>query len=380
MNVIFSWKGGCAMLCQFKVKNFKNFKEEFVFDLDSVKNYEFSLQAVKDGLVKTALIYGENGSGKTNLGYALFDIIVHLTDKERDAFDYRLYDNLQNRKKNRTGFSYCFRFGNDEVRYDYEKIGFQDLVKEQLIINGKEVAFYDHQKHIARLELKGAENLKLNLSSTPISFIKYIYSNTVLENNSINNVFDRFYNFVSNMLMFSSLERNNYQGFKSGSESISERIIKENKVKDFEHFLKAVGISYELEAREMDGSPKIFCKFGQRSVDFFAIASRGTCSLALFYYWLIQMDRASLVFIDEFDAFYHNRLAEQVVREVLDLENTQAILTTHNTDIMTNDLLRPDCYFNIIDGKIESFAQRTEKELRKAHNLQKMYKAGAFHE
>ena len=45
---------------------------------------------------------------------------------------------------------------------------------------------------------------------------------------------------------------------------------------------------------------------------------------------------------------------------------------------MSNDLLRPDCYFLIEDGKIIPVSDATDKELRKAHNLQKMYKAGAF--
>lgn len=40
------------------------------------------------------------------------------------------------------------------------------------------------------------------------------------------------------------------------------------------------------------------------NADFFKIASTGTRSLALFYYWYIRMKNASFVFIDEFDAFY----------------------------------------------------------------------------
>ena len=149
-------------------------------------------------------------------------------------------------------------------------------------------------------------------------------------------------------------------------------------MKEFQEFLASVGIKYELVAKEIDGSKRLFCRFGKRNVSFFRIASRGTSSLALFYYWLIQMKEASFVFIDEFDAFYHDTLAEQVVRELLAMEHTQALFTTHNTAIMTNDLLRPDCYMQIVDGQIRSFADSTEKELRKAHNLRKMYQAGAF--
>lgn len=42
------------MLVEFKVENFKNFKDELRFRLDNIKNYEFSLNAIKNNIVKTA--------------------------------------------------------------------------------------------------------------------------------------------------------------------------------------------------------------------------------------------------------------------------------------------------------------------------------------
>ena len=92
------------------------------------------------------------------------------------------------------------------------------------------------------------------------------------------------------------------------------------------------------------------------------------------------MEEMSLVFIDEFDAYYHYTLAAEVVKYVTEHMHLQVLFTSHNTNLMSNDLLRPDCYFNLKKGSIKSFASLTDKELRKAHNLQKMYKAGAFDE
>ena len=118
--------------------------------------------------------------------------------------------------------------------------------------------------------------------------------------------------------------------------------------------------------------------YGNAEASFYRVASRGTKSLALFFYWYIVMEKASLVFIDEFDAFYHFELSENIVKMLNKFENVQIILTTHNTDLLSNDLLRPDCFFWLHDEKISSLADLTEKEIRKAHNLQKMFKAGAF--
>lgn len=84
------------------------------------------------------------------------------------------------------------------------------------------------------------------------------------------------------------------------------------------------------------------------------------------------------VFIDEFDAFYHYELSESVQKRLRRISDVQVFTTTHNTDLMSNDLLRPDCYFLLENNSINAISELTEKELRQAHNLQKMYKAGAF--
>ena len=66
------------------------------------------------------------------------------------------------------------------------------------------------------------------------------------------------------------------------------------------------------------------------------------------------------------------------IKRLKEISGVQIFTTTHNTDLMSNDLLRPDCYFILKDNKIRAISDLTDKELRFAHNLQKMYKAGAF--
>ena len=68
------------------------------------------------------------------------------------------------------------------------------------------------------------------------------------------------------------------------------------------------------------------------------------------------------------------------MKKVIELQNVQAIVTSHNTDLLSAGLLRPDCIFKLEENKIKSFSELTEKALREAHNLQKMYKAGAFND
>ena len=370
------------MLIEFKVEGFKNFEKELVFDLSKTRNYNFSENAIKDGIVKTGLVYGINGSGKSNLGLAIFDIILHLTDKEKTINLYDYYLNLVN-SNIVAKFYYKFKFGNDILEYEYKKDKPQNLVSEVVKINNKLISEYDYLTNKFKLNLEGTENLNKNLNGNNISFIKYINNNINPEIDSelfkIKKIIEKFINFVDNMLFFASLDGNFYQGFKKGPENLHEIILSKGKLKDFENFLKEAGIDYKLIEKKIGKDRRIYCKFRSGEVDFFEIASKGTCSLTLFYSWLISLDKVSFVFIDEFDAFYHVDLAKKVVEELLKL-NIQAILTTHDTTIMTNDLLRPDCYFVLSEGKIKSLPDLTEKELRQAHNLEKMYRAGAFNE
>ena len=371
------------LLKKFSVINFKNFgqKTEVVFDHPS--NYEFNEAVIQDHCVTKGIFYGINGSGKSNLALALFDIILHLTDKEKALDKYRYYLNLFSNKPN-AEFEYVFSFDGIEVIYRYGKKDPLTLEYETLFIGGNEVVNYQYTTKQGYTTLKGAETLQMTSQIQngldQLSRVKYIRSNAILEDNPVNKAFIAFMSFVDNMLMFYSLDTNRYQGLHLGADSYTQGIIRAGKMQEFQSFLHKQGIDYHLVALDYNGMNDLYCQFPKQTVLFTAIASTGTRSLALFYYWYIIMAQASFVFIDEYDAFYHFELSQELVRLVRSLKGTQVFLSTHNTDLLSNDLLRPDAYFIIENNAIRSLDQRTNKELRRAHNLQKMYKAGSFNE
>lgn len=366
------------MLKKFSVENFKGFKEKITLDIGSPNNYNFNSELIEKGCVTKGIIYGINSCGKSNLGLAIFDLITHLTEKEKLLRSYDFYLNMSGRKSF-AEFEYTFVVDNHEVIYHYCKTDVNTLKMESLSIDGKEVIYYDFLSRDGFTLLEGSDTLNASIKNeSPISRVKYVNNNSILTDTEENQVFKKFINFVDHMLLFYSLDSRGYEGFMNGSESIAEGIVNSGKVKDFENFLKENGIEYNLYDCEVDGKKAIYCHFDNKDADFFKIASTGTRSLALFYYWYIRMEQASFVFIDEFDAFYHFELSESVQKRLGKISGVQIFTTTHNTDLMSNDLLRPDCYFLLKDNKIKAISDLTEKELRQAHNLQKMYKAGAF--
>lgn len=157
---------------------------------------------------------------------------------------------------------------------------------------------------------------------------------------------------------------------------LDEDIISQGMLEDFSNFLQSVsGQCFQLVAKD---SKQILCEIDGSTIPFNMIASTGTQSLQLLYFWMNRMRNASFVFIDEFDAFYHFRLAFEVCKRLFNLD-CQVFTSSHNTYLMTNDLLRPDCYFILDKNKILPLSKCTEKELREAHNIEKIYKAGAFY-
>lgn len=58
------------------------------------------------------------------------------------------------------------------------------------------------------------------------------------------------------------------------------------------------------------------------------------------------------MFIDEFDAFYHYELAKALVELLERMSGSQTILTSHNTNLLSNRIMRPDCYFILTDERL----------------------------
>jgi AAA15 family ATPase/GTPase len=364
------------------VRTFKGFRDWIDIDLSDIKNYEFNPDCIRNGVVNKAIIYGYNGVGKSNLGLAMFDIVSNLTDKERGVQKYQNYINADN-GQDVAEFLYVFKFDNDYVEYQYGKKDIETIVYEKLSINNMDIVSYDKRDESdVKIAFDGAENLNYNIKQLKISLLKYIKANTNLIETKESSLFDRLFAFVDNMLLFWQSDDRGYIGYKNGSSKLIKDIVEHDNFDNFKKFLESAGLESNIyyEKNNID-TYSILYKFGKRDVDFWQASSTGTHSLVLFYYWLQHLKsegpRPCFLFIDEFDAFYHQELSKFVVNE-LKQNSCQVVLTTHNTGIMTNDILRPDCYYLMYKDRIKSIASLTEKELRFGNNIEKMYRAGSF--
>lgn len=371
------------MLIKFEVENFKCFKDKLVFDLTKTKNLEFNEECIKDKTVLKGIVYGANSSGKSNLGLAIMDITRHLTDSTIGNTLYNNYINGDSESEYAL-FKYTFNFSGNILEYQYSKNSSNIVFSESIHINDEEIIKFNREKNFPSvIKLKGTETLKTDIGNNNISMVKYVYSNSSLDYNDFNaQTFHDFYEFVNKMLFFRSLDKSQYIGLGKLDEGIFAFIIKNNLIKDFESFLNDANINVKLAKLESGLEPTLGIKFKNGIIPFLDIASSGTKALTVYYFFLkkvIQNNEASFIFIDEYDAYYHYFLSKRIISEVKK-SSGQTLLTTHNTAIMNNNMMRPDCYFILSDNKIESLPNLTNKDIRKAHNLEKLYKAGTFDE
>lgn len=372
------------MLKRFSVKNFKAFEDKVTLDLSSIGNYEFNKECISNGICKTALLYGKNASGKSSLCFALFDIVEVLTDKHFCHECYRPYKHLLYQEE-ATEFEYEFKFDNNEVIYKYSKSDQSSLISEDLLINQKQIFSYkkDLVAQDIAVNLEGAETLKVSSDKLNISLCRFIKNNALLKNNLENSIFQKFFEFVENMLMIWSFDQSCFIGYKnSPKDNLVKKIIENRNFEKLQQFFLEAGYTDKLTYKKNSlGEYNLFIQYDDKCLDFNDAASNGMKALLLIYYYLEnklnQDKRPSFVCIDNFDAFFSFELSYFIVNQLKDC-NTQALLTTYNTCNLSNDLLRPDCYFLCSKNKIVDANNATDKELRRGHNLEKLYRGGVF--
>lgn len=367
------------MLTKFAVENFRGFGGRTTFDLKA-RSYEFNMHLIRNGVVKNALIYGKNGTGKSSLGLAIFDIIRHLTDKTQvSAMLLTPYLNLGN-SEGVSSFSYDFAFTEGSVSYSYEKTGPDELCHESLWFDGRLVLDWNYLNSEGNFyDEKSLGRIDLSKRDPKVSVLKYVYR-TLMGTGHV--LLKRMMVFVENMLWYRSLLQGpDYAGYFNGVEQVPEEIVRRGKVKELESFLRENDLDYDLRPGILSGRPTIMAKFpsGKEGV-FTSLASSGTIGLMLFFYWSVTaFPSVSLVFVDEFDAYIHYGSARSILERLNDA-NFQVILTTHNTYLMQNALTRPDACYIMTRNAITPLCLATEKEILQAHNLEKMYTHGVFRE
>ena len=375
------------MLKKFTVKNYKNFEKEVCLDFEKTAGYQFSTDCITDGLISKMLIYGKNATGKTNLGSAVMDIRAMLSDAIPGA-ETEAFLNADSEEDAAT-FSYIFDFDGQEMVYRYAKFSDYRLKWEKLEINATlifECNFSERKLVFPHLEAVEAETANVERyvrvleagegEQLLLPFLRWLISNMALPDDSL---LVKLLNYVRSMTMVTT--GNALMRVRFAASTFFKRLEQENKLEELEDFFNAMRINCRLVLKKLpDGQIELYFSH-KKLVPFLKNASSGTLALLDIYRKIVvAIEKASFVYLDEFDAFYHYEMAENLVRFFKrKFPGSQIIMTSHNTNLMNNRLMRPDCLLILSgEGTLTALCDATERELREGHNLEKMYVSGEF--
>lgn len=362
------------MLKKFTVSNYKNFKDEISLDFSKIGEYSFNMDSLS-----MRLIYGRNATGKTNFGTALLDIKILLYGMFRNDENSVLIN--ADSQKDTAKFIYEFKFGSDEVIYKYSRFANTELCDEELYINGEAIFKFDFKNskfYFQGLSIISAETVNTNRylkkdemdNEYVLPFLRWLINNTAFSDDSVLIQLSKYVRKMGMITVGNDLLYSN----RNFHENLKNPVYLHN----FEDFLNVMGIECKLVLQELpDGQAELY--FSQNKlVPFYSTASSGTLALTSLYQKIVS--NCSLIYIDDFAAFYHYEMAEKLICYFKDkYPECQFIMTSHNTNLMTNKIMRPDCLCLLSSkGTLTALCDATERELREGHNLEKMYISGEF--
>lgn len=349
------------MLVDFQVTNFRSFKNENDFSMEKGKNvrkYKNNvLEIGKTKLLKTAVLFGGNANGKTNLINAL-SILRFLVLQPTLSESQNLPTDTFGYNKENTKFKVSFIKGNKRFDYTFEynetAIAYEQLVVDDAVVierDGQDFKVLPDQLMPVKKNIRKNQNVLFFAQSNNVEEAKTAYS-WFLEDLIVVNTEQ-----IPSVL-FKALSKPNFK----------EKFLK---------FLRAADFNItDVEVRERkEAQPNIQIELGegvpalqtnpealmttvydvysthQSETNEFQVhfnnESTGTKVFMFLALYILHNENAGKVLlIDEFDRSFHIELAEALLDVFTNEKQTnQFILTTHELSLMDYNLRQDQIWF-----------------------------------
>jgi AAA15 family ATPase/GTPase len=412
------------MLLQFTVSNYKTFEKEAKLSMIAAHYTEKMEDNVIDvpkfglKLLKSAVVYGANASGKTKLFEALdfMDRFVRSSSKDKqinEAIDLEPFRLNTVSEKEPSLFEVVFIYKNEMYRYGFEATT-EKIVTEWLYHtpNKKEIELFyrtaqgfELDKKFKVEDLVQRKRIRPNalLLSVAASFNDPI-AETVLEwfaknVNVISGLNEQGYiGFSTNMLGDKTQNTKMLNLLKNADLSIESLDIKTTNIADLTDELP--NEIKDLLAKEVKEGSQLVSGVYTTHRKF--TADKSVVELARFtmdeeesngtrkFFALTgpiidSLDKGKTLFVDELDAKLHPNLTHQLIKlfhnKITNPHNAQLVFNTHDTNLLDADIFRRDqIWFTEKDryGAATLFSLAEIKGVRKDDKLEKNYIQGKY--
>lgn len=369
------------MLVNFKVTGFKVFNREVSLSFRAnkkIKNKDYVFSFRDEEILKSAIIYGPNNTGKSALIESL-DCLKKIikNGKITDNFLYTFDFNFFNETKKIT---YEIEFVEDEVQFKY----LLSFAQKGIILD--EILHINNEKLFDRNELNEDKELQdaINLISTYNNML--IIATLPLKHKQYTDSISKFF---ENMLILRK-----YFDFNEVINDLSS--LNKKEFNKFNNIMKSADVSIDnLQINsKMDDSTKELKLFSDYvmnniriSMPSFISDSDGT---RVFMYYMVKiqqcMKQGGLIVIDEIDRSLHTLLTKNIISIFNDEKNVRAQLLTTSHDLLLLDCLylfrKDQVWFTYKDDKevylysLDNFKSNIDLQIR--NKTMESYLKGLF--
>lgn len=422
------------MLVNFLFKNCRSFYQENIFSMQAVKDTElreintftvYSKLMPKDEneFIKSAVIFGGNASGKSNvlkaLAYMKNVLLMSASQFPIVAANetFAFYENAQNEES-----TYEVEIIHNASYYKYGFTLLKGVVKSEWLERRKERLTPVFKRTDNDLEITGLSKQATRLINISKNTLFLSVGNNFHLDIApyLNDVMQWFQNLLivfendANILDIYTMENGKYKEqalkiLKLADIGIQDIRVKKDKVANMANFNDILNFNAQMQI-----NPASFGQLKQEEKNLYNIDletffvvydekgrikgkkdvllyknagfnSEGTARLLCYLGWILAaLDQGRVIVIDEIDAKLHFLVADYIIKLFNSIDtnpkNAQLICTAHNVMLMDEDLRRDQIYFTSKDkyGESSLVSLSDYKNVRKTDLFSKRYLAGFY--
>lgn len=396
------------MLLEFKCSNHRSIKEQVIFSMiagSDNTSEEFLKEFGNFRILRTAVIYGANGSGKSNFINALAfmrDLVSNSINHQPGQGVFQAPHKLNTEE---APSEYSIQFIKNNVRYAYGFSVKKNLIYDEYLYyfpKGRQVKIFERKG----LEIKPGDRYK-SAFDVSIGILKdnRLFLSCAANYSNIKEIEEAFLFFNTDIVVYNP-EINNWTEY-------SIELMQNNDIvkKTFVNILQALGtgvkdVKVKLEKIRLTDLPQelqlpdalksligsqegnsIEAKviYDQFEVDLMTEESTGIKRLFQMVCPIIDiLNKGKILVCDELETSLHESVIFQIVQLFQHYQKdkfAQLIFSTHDTSLLDTDLFRRDqVWFTQLNMEraTDLYSLAEIKNVRKSENLEKGYVSGKY--
>lgn len=396
------------MLLEFSCSNHKSIKDKIIFSMiaGSDNTFEEYLKVYDSfKVLRSAAIYGANGSGKSNFLSALAFVSNLVATSISNQPGQGVFQARHKLSKPDSPSEYAIQFIHDEIRYAYGFSIVQNRIDMEYLYyfpkgrqvkiferNGMSIKPGDRYKSVFELSTTILKDNRLFLScAANYSNVKEIESafffftkEVVIYNPTINNWTEYSISLMQKNNQIKDLFLNILQSLGTGIKDVKVRLDKVNLSEFSQEKLIPESIRNLIGNNDLN---KVEAKviYNDFEVDLMSEESEGIKRLFQMICPIIDiLESGKILVCDEIESSLHESVVSQIIQLFLNYRKdnfAQLIFSTHDTSLLDSNLFRRDqIWFTQLrkDRSTDLYSLAEIRNVRKSENLANGYISGKY--